>query len=59
MLILFQNNYWLVSGNNALDDTFEEEVEETCEDVPGLIRVIASPCKAWATVAFQHYLVRF
>ena len=46
MLILFQNNYWLVSGNNALDDTFEEEVEETCEDVPGLIRVIASPCKA-------------
>ena len=27
-----------------------------CEDVPGLIRVIASPCRA--TVAFQHYLVR-
>ena len=26
------------------------------EDVPGLIRVIASPCRA--TVAFQHYLVR-
>ena len=29
-----------------MDDTFEEEVEEICEDVPGLIRVIASPCRA-------------